>query len=171
MNASNSNVGMAKSVFYPSLNIGANYYFARPNQRIIPYVDEFRSTWDVGVSLSWNLTSLYTGKHSVQESQVLLMQAQVQTDILSDNIRMEVFQNYAGCQNAINKMATLELAVKQAEENSRLVKARYAQQAALMSEVLDAETALLQAQVNLVLQKADAQVSFYRLQKSAGDLN
>jgi outer membrane protein TolC len=170
-NASESNVGVAKSVYYPSMNVGANYYFARPNQRIIPYVDEFRSTWDVGISLSWNLTSLYTGKHSVQDAQVQYLQAQMQTDILSDNIRMEVFQNYSGCQNAVNKISTLELAVQQAAENNRLVKVRYDQQTALMSEVLDAESALLQAQINLILQKADAQVAYYRLQKSAAELN
>jgi outer membrane protein TolC len=52
-----------------------------------------------------------------------------------------------------------------------MVKVRYDQQAALMSEVLDAESALLQAQINLILQKADAQVAYYRLQKSAAELN
>lgn len=168
--ASQSNVKVAQSVFYPTVSVGADYVDARPNQRIFPLTDEFRSTWDVGITVSWNLTSLYTGRHGVEDARQVVIQAQMQTAMLDDNIKMEIFQNYSNCQTAINKIAILEQAVKQAEENSRITKARYDQQSALMSEVLDADAALLQARVNLVLQRADAQLSYYKLQQSAGDL-
>ncbi|HEU4718547.1 MAG TPA: TolC family protein [Bacteroidia bacterium] len=168
--SSQSNVKLAQASYYPTVGVGADYYFARPNQRIIPYVDEFRATWDVGVNVSWNISSLYTGKHNVQEAQVQLMQTQVQSDMLTDNIKMEVFQNYMACQGAITKMSMLQLAVTQAEENYRQTKARYDQQLSLMSEVLDADAALLQARINLVLQQADVQLSYDKLLKSTGTL-
>jgi outer membrane protein len=168
--ASQSNVKVAQSVFYPTVSLGADYLDARPNQRIFPLKDEFRTTWDVGVTVSWNLTALYTGRHGVEDAQQQVTQSQMQSAMLDDNIRMEIFQNYSYCQTAINKIPILEMAVKQAEENSKITKARYDQQTALMSEVLDADAALLQARVNLVLQRADAQLSYYKLQQSAGDL-
>jgi outer membrane protein TolC len=168
--ASQANVKIAQSVFYPTVSLGADYLDARPNQRIFPLVDEFNNTWDVGVTVSWNLTSLYTGRHSVEDARQQVSQMQVQSSMLDDNLKMEIFKNYSFCQTTINKIPMIALSVKQAEENYRMTKARYDEQAALMSEVLDADAALLQARVNLVLQGADAQLSFYKLQQSAGDL-
>jgi outer membrane protein TolC len=168
--ASQANVKVAQSVYYPVVSLGADYLDARPNQRIFPLTDEFRSTWDVGVTVSWNLTSLYTGRHGVEDAQQQVAESQMQSAILDDNIKMEIFQNYSYCQTAINKISMLELAVQQAEENSKITKARYDEQTALMSEVLDADAALLQAKVNLILQKADAQLSYDRLLNSAGTL-
>lgn len=168
--ASESNVKVAQSVFYPTVGVGADYDYDRPNQRIFPPTDEFNSSWDIGVKLSWNLTNLYSGRHSVEDAKVQAAQTQVQSDMLSDNIRMEVFQNYSACQNASNKLKTLELAVTQSSENSRQVKAKYNEQAALMSDVLDADAALLQARVNLVLQRAELQLAYQKLLKSTGTL-
>ncbi len=170
LQASQANVKVAQSVYYPTVNLGADYLDARPNQRIFPLTDEFRSTWDVGVTVSWNLTSLYTGRHGVEDAQQQVAETQMQSAMLDDNIKMEIFQNYSYCLTAINKIPLLELAVQQAEENSKTTKARFDQQSALMSEVLEADASLLQARVNLVLQRADAKLSFYKLQQSAGDL-
>lgn len=168
--ASASNVKIAKSVYYPTVGVFADYAYDRPNQRIFPPTDEFNATWDAGVRLSWNLTNLYSGKHSIQDAQMQSSQMQLQTEMLRDNIKMEIFQNYSACQNAINKMKMLEFSVRQTEENSRQMKAKYNQQAALMSEVLDADAALLQARVNLVLQQAEIQLSYKKLMKSTGTL-
>lgn len=170
LQASQTGIHVAQSGYYPTLSLGADYLDARPNQRIFPLQDEFKTTWSVGLTLSWNLTSLYTTKHSLQDAKVQQLMTQTQSEQLNENIRAEVFQNYTTCQNAQNKTSTLNLAVKQSEENSRQMKARYNQQAALMSEVLDADAALLQSRVNLVLQRAETALCYYRLQKSAGAL-
>lgn len=168
--AAETNMKIAQSAYYPTVAVGANYLFARPNQRIIPYVDEFRGTWDVGVSLSWSVTSVFTAKHSVHDAEIQAQQIETQSGALDNSIRMEVFQNYAACKSAVDKIKILELSVIQAQENSRQVKAKFDQQMAMMSEVLDADALLLQAQINLTLQRADQTVSYYRLQKSTGTL-
>jgi outer membrane protein TolC len=168
--ASQSNVKVAQSVFYPTVGVGADYAYDRPNQRIFPPSDEFNGTWDVGIKMSWNLTNLYAGRHNVQDAKMQATQASLQSDMLTDNIRMEVFQNYSACQTAQNKLNTLTLAVKQSEENARQMKVKYDQQAALMSDVLDANAALLQAQINLVMQRAELQLASRKLLKSSGTL-
>lgn len=168
--ASMSNVKVAQSVYYPTVGVFADYAYDRPNQRIFPPSDEFNATWDAGVRLTWNLTGLYAGKHNIADAKMQVMQSQLQTDMLTDNIRMEVFQNYSAVVTAQNKLTTLDLAVKQSEENNRQVKAKYDQQAALMSDVLDADASLLQSRVNLVLQRAEVQLAYNRLLKSTGTL-
>lgn len=169
-NAAQTNEKVAQAAYYPMVAVGANYTFARPNQRIIPYVDEFRGTWDVGVTMSWSVTSVFTAKHAVQDAAIQTEQMQTQTAMLDDNIRMEVFQNYAAVLSATDKIRILELALKQSEENSRQVKARFTQEMSLMSAVLDADAAVMQARVNLVLQRAEQTTSYYRLIKSTGKL-
>lgn len=170
LQASQSGIKVAQAGYYPTLNLAADYLDARPNQRIFPLQDKFTSTWDVGLTLSWNLTSLYTTKHSLQDARIQQQMTQFQAEQLNDNIRAEIFQGYASCQNALNKTNTLNLAVKQANENSRQVKAKYDQQVALMSDVLDADAALLQTRINLVMQRADLQLAYFRLEKSTGTL-
>lgn len=165
-----ANEHLAHAAYYPTVAVGANYNFARPNQRIVPYVDEFRGTWDVGVTLSWSMTSLYTAKHGIADAELQTEQVQTQSDAMDNTIRTEVFQNYAAVLTAIDKIRILELTLQQAQENSRQVKVKYDQQMALMSDVLDADAAVLQAEINLVLQRAEQTTSYYKLIKSTGKL-
>lgn len=168
--AAKSNQKVAEAAYYPTVAVGANYTFARPNQRIIPYVDEFRGTWDVGVSMSWSVTSLFTAKHTVADAALQTDQLQTQAQVLDDNIRMEVFQNYSAVLSAIEKIRILELTLRQAQENARQMKVKFDQQVAMMSDVLDADAAVLQSQINLVLQRAEQSTAYYRLLKSTGKL-
>jgi outer membrane protein TolC len=65
----------------------------------------------------------------------------------------------------------LEKSVEQSEENYRLTNSRYRNNLVLLSELLDAENAVLNAKINLALSKADAQVAYYKLLKSTGTIN
>jgi outer membrane protein len=170
MQASQNNEKIAAAAYYPTVAVGANYVFARPNQRIIPYVDEFRGTWDAGITLSWSVTSVFTAKHSIADAELQTEQVRAQSEMLDDNIRSEVFQNYAACLSAIERIKILQLTLQQAEENSRQVKSKFNEQLSMMSDVLDADAAVMQARVNIILQRAEQTVSFYRLQKSTGKI-
>ncbi|HTL83161.1 MAG TPA: TolC family protein [Bacteroidia bacterium] len=165
-----SNVNAAHSVYYPTVNVGADYLDARPNQRIFPLTDEFRQTWDVGISLSWNLTNLYTGKHGIADAQMTLLQSEEMNSSLKDQVRMDVFKCYSECLNDQNKMKNLQLALEQATENSRQVKAKFDNKTALMSDVLDADAAVLQAKINLVVLQADTKLAYYQLMQATGQL-
>lgn len=169
--AANNNVKVAKNSYLPQVGVGGNYYDSRPNSRFIPPVDEFRTSWDVGVNLTWDLMSLYTNKHYLADAKGLYRQAEETKNGLSDAVRMEVNQNYLSYIQSREKIRVMQKAVEQATENYRLMDSRYRNSLVVLSDLLDASSILLQSQINKAMAKADVQIAYYRLLKSTGTIN
>ncbi len=165
-----NNFKIAKNSYYPQLAVGANYYDARPNPRVIPPQDKFVTTWDAGVTLSWDLMNLYSNKHNVADTRIQLEQSRESVHLLEDAIRSEVNQSYVACQQSAQRIAVIESTLAQAQENYRVMNSRYTSSLALTSDLIDADAALLQANINLALARADASVNYYRLLKATGNL-
>jgi outer membrane protein len=62
------------------------------------------------------------------------------------------------------------LTVTQAQENYRTLTSRYNNQFSLLSDLLDANTLLLQAKINESLANADTELAYKRLLKASGNL-
>jgi outer membrane protein len=168
--AAENNLKVSRNSFLPQISIGGNLYDMRPNPRIIPPKDEFTFTWDAGIFFSWDLMRLYSNKHYVDESKALLSQNKESLDQLSDAVKMEVNQNYLSWKEANQRVTVLQKSVEQAEENYRITESRHRNNLVLLSELLDADNTLLNTKINLTLSKADAQIAYYRLMKSAGGI-
>jgi outer membrane protein TolC len=156
--AAESGVKSAKNNLYPTLSAGTNYYNNRPNARVFPVAPEFTGTWDARLTLSWNFSSIWTNKARVHESNSLLQQTQASKEILTDGIKMEVNADYLSYLKSKEKIKVSETAVKQAEENYRIVNTQFKNNTALISDLTDANTLLLQSRVNLLVDKADADI-------------
>ena len=154
----------------PLVSVGVNLYSNRPNQRLFPPEDRYLTTWDAGVSLSWNLTNLYTARHNVREASANLLQSNLTRDQLTDAARSEIASNYYNWVSAGQKTEVARKAVRQAEENVRVIQLRNSQQIAASTELLDADALLLQARVNNISAVADTRLAYYKLLKSAGKL-
>jgi outer membrane protein TolC len=168
--AAEKQVEITKGTRWPLISVGANYYDNRPNQRLFPPEDKFLATWDAGITLSWNLSNLYTSRHNVQEARAGLLQNSLLRDQLTETARTEIANNYYSWVSAEQKIAVAEKAVTQATENQRITNLRSGQQIASTTELLDADTLLLQTQVNQIAARADARLAYFRLLKSAGKL-
>jgi outer membrane protein len=161
-------VEIAKGAMLPTVSVGGNAYLNNPNQRVFPQENAFKGTWDLGIQLSYNLTSLYTAKAQIQEAQANVAVANAQRQQLSDAAKMEVNANYFAYQSALEKIKLTEKVIVQATENQRVIKNRFQAQVALIGEMLEADSLVVQAKLNLEAAKADAEVAYYKLQKSVG---
>jgi outer membrane protein TolC len=170
MLASEKQVKVSQGAYLPLISIGANLYSNNPNQRQFPVEDRFITTWDAGVQVTWNLSNLYTSRNNVQEARLNLLQAGAQRDQVLDAAGTEVSNNFFAWQTAQQKIALSEKAVMQALENQRIMQLRNSQQLSSLTDLLDADSLLLQAQINQVTAKADAYLSRVRLLRSAGKL-
>ena len=168
--ASYNNLQIAKNSYLPRITIQGEALDARPNQRYIPPVDKFNSTWAAGITFNWDLMNIYSNKHNVDEYRSLYTQSKESVNILSDAVKIEVNQNYLSLNQAKKKIEVMEKSVSQAEENFRLTDSRYKNSLVILSELLDANNIVIQSKINLALAKADLQIAYYRLQKSAGNL-
>jgi outer membrane protein TolC len=169
MKASESAVTAARSGWFPQIYLVGNYYTARPNQRIFPAVDQFKETWDVSVSVSLDIWNWGTTIHQTNQAQAQLEQTRDALGQLRDGITLEVTQNYLNLNQTKEKIGVAEKGVGQAEENYRITNEKFKSGLALNSDLLDAESALLQAKWNFIQALVDHELADARLQKAIGE--
>ena len=95
-------------------------------------------------------------------------QQELVTAQLKDNISAEVNAAYETLKVTLLKIDLAQRAIEQATENKRILDNRFGAQVALLSDVLEADQFLLQAQTNLLNAQADAAIANYKLQRSLG---
>ncbi len=163
-------VKASKSAYMPIVSAIGNGYYSNPNQRVFPPEAKFKATWDVGVSVSWNIMQLYTARSIVGDAKNQKAQLQEVTAQIKDGISMEVNANYEALKVALLKIDLAQRAIDQATENKRILDNRFGAQVALLSDVLEGDQFLLQAQTNLLNAQADAAIANYKLQRSLGSI-
>ncbi|HEY6900321.1 MAG TPA: TolC family protein, partial [Puia sp.] len=99
------------------------------------------------------------------------VQRQVEREQLQDRIKTEVNTDYSTWLRNKQRIRVSEQAVSQAEENYRLVNNRFRNNTVLISDLTDANTQLLQARLNLLVDQADAGLSYHKLLQSTASNN
>jgi outer membrane protein TolC len=166
--AGEAGVTLAKSSWYPQVSLYANYYYSKPNQRILPTQNRFDGTWDAGINLSMNVWDWLTTKHQTDQAETQLAQAVDGLGIIKDGITLEVTQNYLSVNQAKRKIDIAKLSVGQAEENLRVTTQKFKNGLATSSDLIDAETALISSKTNYTTSIVDYELAKAKLEKSIG---
>jgi len=166
--ASKSGIKLAESNWYPQIYLTGNYYYAKPNQRILPSENKFDATWDVGVGISFNLWNWGATKDQTTQAEAQYEQSNDGLKTMKDAITLEVTQDFYNMVKAKEKILVAEQTVTQAEENYRVTDDKFKQGLTLNSELLDAETALLQAKTNQIQSLVDYELAVARIERSTG---
>jgi outer membrane protein TolC len=164
--AMNSSLKIAKSAYFPIISAGFNYYYNQPNQRVFPQEWKLKNTWDVGVTLNWNLTQLFTAKTNINESKSSLKMSQLAMEQINDGLKSEIFSMQKNYLLQKKKLKLTEQALTQAKENQRIMKNRFDNQTALFSDLIDADAQSIQSQINQVQAQCDAMVAYYKYMRS-----
>ncbi|MHB8854881.1 MAG: TolC family protein, partial [Ignavibacteriaceae bacterium] len=95
---------------------------------------------------------------------------QTETSIaqLKDAINIEVYQDYLIFKRSFDKVEVSKLGVKQAEENYRITQEKYNTQVASSTDLIDAETSMLQAKTNYNNSLTEYELAKVQLDKSVG---
>jgi outer membrane protein len=167
--ASQSGVTIANSSWYPQVVFNANYYYNRPNSRIMPAKDEFKDTWDVSLGLSWDIWTWGKNNDKVNEAKATLSQAEDGLSLLQNGVRLEVTSNYLSLLKARKSIEVTEEGVTQAEENYKVTNDKFKNGMALNTDLLDAEFALLQAKINHTQTLVNYELAIAKIRKSIGE--
>ena len=73
-------------------------------------------------------------------------------------------------EEAGKKIKMAEEAIRQAEENYRIVRVKYGNQHSLITELIDADNSYLEAQTSLISLRINQQLKYYQLQFVLGKL-
>lgn len=157
-----------KSVMYPHLGVSAGYNYINPSARLIPEGNSFVSAWNVGAGITYNIGSLYNLKGRLNSAQNAIDQATIEGQQQNDQIRSEVVTAYNNYQLALEQQNVIRTAVGQAQENYRLTESRFRNGLVGSTDLLEADSFLLQAQLNVINATVDAQLAYQRLLKATG---
>jgi len=155
-------VGLVRSNYYPKVILSASY--TKAEDRPLPQTE----SWNVIALAKWTFWEWGKTNHQVEEGKVKVRQAENAREELKDGIRLEVKQAYLGMTEAEKNIPVAQKAIEQAEENLRINQARYQEQVATSTDVLDAQTLLTQALTNFTNALADFNIAQARLEKAIG---
>lgn len=161
---------IAKSGRLPSVALFAANHLDGPITIEVPPIDKNFNYWYVGIGLKFNIASLYkSGKdirlaklstQKAEENRLLLLE-NVLTDVKAAHVRyLESFTTYA------TQMKSLELA----NQNYGVIRNRYLNDLALITDMLDASNSKLKAELEVANARINIIFNYYRLKKTAGDL-
>lgn len=166
--AGEESVDAAQAGWLPNVYLFGDYYYSRPNQRIMPLEDKFNDTWDVGISLNWTLWDWGETSAKTTQAKQVLVQAETSYRLLKENIEMEVYKDYLTVMSELEKVTVTKKALEQSQENYRITKDKYNQQLATSTDLIDAEVAVLNSQTNLTKALVDLKLAKTKLEKSVG---
>jgi outer membrane protein TolC len=152
----------------PFVAVGAGFDYARPNPRIFPRSNEWRTSWDVGVNVTWTLWDSGRVKADVAEAAA---NGRAVTERLAEfdtMLAFEVRQRQLDLESAREAIRAAGDEVAAAAEARRVVAERFKAGLVSSTEVLDAQQALLIAQFDRTRALAAARLAGARLDRALG---
>ncbi len=161
---------LARSEFRPKVGIQAGWTIDGPILVEVPPINRNLSYWYVGVGVSYNLSSLYKANKSVAKSRAAIVTALDRLNAERDNVRLEVRESYVRYLEAYEELKTQEKSVELAERNYNTTSTRYSADMALITDMLDAANAKLDAEQRLVSAKINIIYNYYKLLFISGQI-
>ena len=152
----------------PQIALGGGVDYARPNPRIFPRKGEWQTSWDASVNLSWTLWD--GGRRAAEHGEAVASASSLRRRV-EDFDRQASFEVRA---RSLELNATLEAVttasdgVRAAGDTARVVNERYNAGVATNTDVLDAQVALLQANLDRTRALASVRLATARLERALG---
>jgi outer membrane protein len=140
----------------------------RPNQMFVPRTDEWRTSWNVGVEMTWLLWD--SGKAKADRATAIAQADAVghQIEAQDDLMVLEIRQRLWDLEAARAALAASGEAVAAATEARRVVQERFSAGVATSTELLDADVAMLEAELERTRLAASLRLNEARLIRSVG---
>ncbi len=166
--AATDRVTAASAGSLPTLTALGGYDYARPNPRIFPIQAAWKPSWDLGVQFRWTLFDGGRVREETAEALANRRGAEARLRDFDDQVQVEVRQRTADLNAARAAIEAAETGVRAATEAQRVLTERFAAGVAANIDVLDAQVALLQAELDLTRARASAQLAAARLDRALG---
>lgn len=164
-------VRLAKSDYYPSIAIFANNHYDGPIMIEVPVINNNFDYWMVGVGINYNLSSLYKTPRKVKLAESAMNLATEKEELQLENARNAVYSAYTKYKESYEKLSVHETSLTLAEENYRIINNRYLNDLVLITEMLDASTTKLNAELEVVNARIDIVYRYYALLRELGIAN
>ena len=162
-------IALSKSERAPVLSLYAEDLLNRPFLYTLQPLDIYWHYFTGGIKLHYNLSSLYTAKKHIEKAKTNYLIASEQKDWLQQKADIAIHAAYVKWQEAKDKYKTEQESFLLAKDNYRVVNQKYLNQLSVLTDMLDASTALLNSQLNLANAQVGEIYHWYYLKKVSGD--
>ena len=147
----------------PSVAVVAeNNLFGPYTSDLIPK-DANVNAWFIGIGVKYNLSSLWKNKHDIRKAQHEHAEARERVLLAREGVENGVQASYTQLLTSSVEVHTQEKQVELADENYSVVRNRYANDLALLTDMLDASNTKLSAEMALVNAHIRMLYNYYKL--------
>lgn len=165
LNASLTAIDIAKGHRLPTVALSAGYIAMD-----VPHALSITNAVNAGVGVKYDIGSLYKSKAKIKQAQAQAENLQWTKADLQDGIRSELYTDIQNFERTLKSLDVYKLAITQANENYRVTKNKYDNSLATTTDLLDADVAKLQANIDYEYSKADAMIAYNKIFEAAGNI-
>lgn len=152
----------------PTIAVAGGVDYAKPNPRIFPRADRWDDSWDAGINVRWSLWDGGRTAADVAQAAGNIEAARQRLAEFDSVLGVEVRQRTLDLESGRAALVAATDGVRAASEARRVVAERYQAGVIAQIEVLDAEYALLQAELDRTRALANIRLSEARLARAIG---
>ena len=160
---SEQKVRLTRAASIPSIALVAKDELFGPYTTDLIPVDANVNAWFVGIGIQYDLGSLWHNHRAIRQAKRQREASQEQNEQVREEVKMRVHAAYIHFLTAFTEVETQQKQVELADENYSLVHKRYSNQLALLTDLLDASSVKLQADMALVNARVDLLYNYYQL--------
>lgn len=168
VDSASARIDAAASTKKPSVAVNGGVDYARPNARIFPRLGEWRESWDVSVNASWLLWDAGRRSADVAEASATRRALEARLAEFDSLVGLEVRQRRLDLEASRAAVRAAADGVRSATEARRVVGERFTAGVATSTDVLEAQVALLQAELDQTRAMAGVRLAEARLARAIG---
>lgn len=154
----------------PKIGLQAGWSIDGPILVEIPPINRNLSYWYVGVGISYNISSLFKTNKNIAKSRAAIVTANDRLVAAREGVELAVRADYIKYLEAYEELKTQNKSVELAEKNYCTTATRYSADMALITDLLDAANAKLDAEQRLVNARIDIIYNYYKLLFTTGKI-
>lgn len=161
--ASEQEVKAVRAARLPEVAMTAADHLDGPITIEVPVLDNNFNYWQVGIRVSYNLSSLFRDNRRLRQAKLQVNQAQERYALAQEEVDNAVQAGYVNLRTAFTELRTQEKSVLLASEHYEVVSSRYAHELALLTDLLDAANMKLSAELGLVNARISVLYHYYQM--------
>lgn len=156
-------VRLERSERLPKLSVIAAEHLDGPITIEVPVLDNNFNYWYVGIGVKYSLSSLFKNGSKLRQARLNVRKSRELYQLAQERVENAVQAGYVNFLTAFTDLNTQEKNVELADENYRVVSNRYANELALLTDMLDASNMKLDADLALVNARVNVIYNYYKM--------
>lgn len=170
INISKIDLQQSKANILPKISLFSYYNFKFPQTSLYPYSRDLYGFGQIGVKLTVPIDAFYKNNHKVNANRFLYEQERINKEILKDELSEDIKSYYLQLNYLEQRIETTQKNIERVTESVRVIKNAYYNQQLTLTDLLDAETQLLEAKFEYTSAQINMQIVYLQLKEIIGIL-